>query len=196
MLESMTVHPRPSRAEASDVANAVIDGTDALMLSGETATGHYPVKAVEMMERIISVTEGTQRAVGSHCVWVRAEPLDVPEAICKTVAHMTGELNLKAVAVFTQSGSSARVISKYRPRVPIFAFSPFENVVRRTAIYRGVRPVHMRRLQSTDKMVEAAAQRLREMGVVSQGDFIAVIAGNPIARRGSTNILKVHRIAR
>ena len=194
MLESMTVHPRPTRAEASDVANAVIDGTDALMLSGETATGHYPVKAVEMMARIISVTERTQHAVGFNKVWDRPEVLDVPEAICETVAHMTAELDLKAVAVFTQSGSSARLISKYRPRVPVFAFSPFENVLRRTALYWGVAPVHMRRLQSTDKMVEAAADRLREMGIVSQGDFIAVIAGNPIAKRGSTNILKVHRI--
>jgi pyruvate kinase len=194
MLESMTVHPRPTRAETSDVANAVIDGTDALMLSGETATGHYPVKAVEMMARIISVTEGAQRAAGSHDTWNRAGALDVPEAICETVAHMTAELNLKAVAVFTQSGSSARLISKYRPRVPAFAFSPFDNVLRRTALYWGVTPVYMRRLQSTDRMVEAAARRLREMGVVSQGDFIAVIAGNPIAKRGSTNILKVHRI--
>ncbi|HEV2247741.1 MAG TPA: pyruvate kinase alpha/beta domain-containing protein, partial [Terriglobia bacterium] len=83
---------------------------------------------------------------------------------------------------------------KYRPRIPIFAFSPFEHVLRRTALYWGVRPVHMRRLQSTDKMVEAAARGLREMGVVSRGDFIAVIAGNPIAKRGSTNILKVHRV--
>ncbi len=194
MLESMTVHPRPTRAEASDVANAVIDGTDALMLSGETATGHYPVRAVEMMARIISVTEEAQRSMGAHERWDRAEALDVPEAICETVAHMTAELNLKAVAVFTQSGSSARLISKYRARVPVFAFSPFDNVLRRTALYWGVAPVHMKRLQSTDRMVEAAAGRLLEMGVVNPGEFIAVIAGNPIAIRGSTNILKVHRI--
>lgn len=194
MLESMTVHPRPTRAEASDVANAVIDGTDALMLSGETATGRYPVKAVGMMARIISVTESTQRSVGVPDLRDRSEALDVPDAICESVAHMTEELDLKAVAVFTQSGSSARVISKYRPRVPVFAFSPFDNVLRRTALYWGVKPVHMRRLQSTDKMVEAAAQRLREMGVVSPGNFIAVVAGNPIAKRGSTNILKVHQV--
>ncbi len=194
MLESMTVHPRPTRAETSDVANAVFDGTDALMLSGETATGHYPVRAVEMMARIISVTEVTQRSAGFHNVWDRAETLDVPEAICETVAHMTSELPLRAIAVFTQSGSSARVISKYRPKVPVFAFSPFDNVLRRTALYWGVTPVHMQRLQSTDRMVEAAARRLREMGVVHQGEFIAVIAGNPIAKSGSTNILKVHRV--
>jgi pyruvate kinase len=194
MLESMTVHPRPTRAETSDVANAVIDGTDALMLSGETATGHYPVKAVEMMARIIAVTEGAQRGAGIRDVPDRAEALDVPEAICEIAAHLTAELNLKAVAVFTQSGASARLVSKYRPRIPVFAFSPFEPVLRRTALYWGVRPVHMRRLQSTDKMVEAAARSLREMGIVSRDDFIAVIAGNPIAKRGSTNILKVHRV--
>jgi pyruvate kinase len=194
MLESMTVYPRPTRAETSDVANAVIDGTDALMLSGETATGHYPVKAVEMMARIITVTEGTQRRGGIPDASDRAQALDVPEAICEIAAHLTAELNMKAVAVFTQSGASARLISKYRPKVPVFAFSPFEPVLRRTALYWGVRPVHMRRLRSTDKMVEAAARRLREMGAVGRGDFIAVIAGNPIAKRGSTNILKVHRV--
>jgi len=194
MLESMTVNPRPTRAEASDVANAVIDGTDALMLSGETATGRYPVGAVEMMARIIAVTEGTKRSVESHDVWDRAQALDVPEAICETVAHMTSELHLKAVAVFTQSGASARLISKYRPRVPVFAFSPFDNVLRRTALYWGVTPIHMKRLQSTDKMVEAAANRLYEIGAVRTGDFIAVIAGSPIAKKGTTNFLKVHRI--
>lgn len=194
MLESMTVHPRPTRAEASDVANAVIDGSDALMLSGETATGHYPVKAVEMMARIISVTEGTQRSTGFRNGWDRAGTLNVPEGICESVAHMAAELNLKAIAVFTQSGSSARLISKYRPRVPVFAFSPFNNVLRRTALYWGVTPVHMSRVQSTDRMVDGAAKRLQEIGVVHHGDVIAVIAGTPIARRGSTNLLKVHRI--
>jgi pyruvate kinase len=107
---------------------------------------------------------------------------------------MTAELSLKAIAVFTQSGSSARLISKYRPRVPVFAFSPFNNVLRRTALYWGVTPVHMSRVQSTDRMVEGAANRLQEMGVVRHGDVIAVIAGTPIARRGTTNLLKVHRI--
>lgn len=194
MLESMTVHARPTRAEASDVANAVIDGSDALMLSGETATGRFPVKSVEMMSRIISVTESAQHGSGSRNEWDRAEALSVSEAICESVAHMTAELNLKAIAVFTQSGSSARLISKYRPRVPVFAFSPFNNVLRRTALYWGVMPVHMSRVQSTDRMVEGAANRLQEMGVVRHGDVIAVIAGTPIARRGTTNLLKVHRI--
>ncbi len=194
MLESMTVHPRPTRAEASDVANAIFDGSDALMLSGETATGRYAREAVKMMSRIICATEGTQRLKVFQELQRRPENLNVSEAICESVAHMASELNLKAIAVFTQSGSSARLISKYRPRVPVYAFSPLHHVLRRTALYWGVTPVHMSRVQSTDRMVEGAARRLQELGVVAPGDVIAVIAGTPIARRGTTNLLKVHRI--
>ncbi len=194
MLESMTVHPRPTRAEASDVANAIFDGSDALMLSAETATGHYPCESVQMMARIISAAEGTRRLWALQAAWERKEILNVPEAICESVAHMTAELNLKAIVVFTQSGSSARLISKYRPRVPVFAFSPLRNVLRRAALYWGVTPVYMPRVQSTDRMVEGAARRLRELGVVAPGDVIAVIAGTPIAHRGTTDLLKVHRV--
>ena len=194
MLESMTVHPRPTRAEASDVANAIFDGSDALMLSAETAAGRYAREAVEMMARIISAAESTHHPFSSQQVWRQAGILNVPEAICESAAHMAAELNLKAIAVFTQSGSSARLISKYRPRVPVFAFSPLHHVLRRAALYWGVTPVYMSRVQSTDRMVEGAAGRLRELGVVVPGDVIAVIAGTPIARRGTTNLLKVHRI--
>ncbi|HVA00660.1 MAG TPA: pyruvate kinase [Terriglobia bacterium] len=194
MLESMTTHPRPTRAEASDVANAIFDGSDALMLSAETAAGRYPREAVKMMSRIICAAEGAQRLSAFQEAQRRAEILNVPEGICESVAHMATELNLKAIAVFTQSGSSARLISKYRPRVPVYAFSPLHNVLRRTALYWGVTPVHMSRVQSTDRMVEGAARRLQELGVVAPGDVIAVIAGTPIARRGTTNLLKVHRI--
>ena len=194
MLESMTDHPRPTRAEASDVANAVFDGTDALMLSSETATGHYPCEAVEMMARIITAAESSPR----YAWYVRRraadEALTTPEAVCESVAHMTEELSLKAIAVFTQSGSSARLVSKFRPRVPVFAFSPHLDILRRVALYWAVYPVYMPRVQSTDRMVEGAAKRLREMGAVKPGDVIAVVAGTPIAQRGTTNLLKLHRI--
>jgi pyruvate kinase len=195
MLESMTVHSRPTRAEASDVANAIFDGADALMLSAETAVGRYPEEAVRMMARIISAAEASPR-YGWYARLRRQTDaaLGVPEAICESVAHMTGELKLKAIAVFTQSGSSARLISKYRPRVPVFAFSPLPKILRRAALYWGVIPVHMPHVQSTDRMVEGADRLLRGMGVVEPGDVIAVIAGTPIARRGTTNLLKVHRI--
>jgi pyruvate kinase len=195
MLESMTVHPRPTRAEASDVANAIFDGTDAVMLSAETATGLYPVEAVRMMARIISAAEMSPRyGWAGHGRRTVGGSLGVPESICESAAHMTEALNLKAIAVFTQSGSSARLISKYRPRVPVYAFSPLPAITRRTALYWGVTPVLMGRVQSTDRMVEGAAARLREIGAARPGDWIAVIAGTPIARRGTTNLLKVHRI--
>jgi pyruvate kinase len=195
MLESMTIHPRPTRAEASDVANAIFDGTDAVMLSAETATGHYPVESVRMMARIISAAEMNPRyGWPDHGRRAADRSLSVAESICESVAHMTEELSLKAIAVFTQSGSSARMISKYRPRVPVYAFSPLPAITHRTALYWGVTPVLMERVQSTDRMVEGAASRLREMGAARPGDCIAVIAGTPIARRGTTNLLKVHRI--
>ncbi len=195
MLESMTVQPRPTRAEASDVANAIFDGADALMLSAETATGQFPCETVQMMARIIAATEASPRFE-----WYAPrrrsgeEKLTAAEAICESVAHMTRELDLKAIAVFTQSGSSARLVSKYRPRVPVFAFSPLPKILRRTALYWGVQPVYMPRVQSTDRMVEGAASRLRELGAVKPGDLIAVVAGTPIARRGTTNLLKLHRV--
>jgi pyruvate kinase len=195
MLESMTIHPRPTRAEASDVANAIFDGTDAVMLSGETAKGHYPVESVRMMAKIIQAAEMSPRyGWTGHQRRAEGESLGVPESLCETAAHMTEELNLKAIAVFTQSGSSARLVSKYRPRVPVYAFSPLPAITRRTALYWGVTPMLMERVQSTDRMVEGAAARLRQIGAAQPGDWIAVIAGTPIARRGTTNLLKVHRI--
>jgi pyruvate kinase len=195
MLESMTTHSRPTRAEASDVANAVFDGSDALMLSAETAVGRYPVEAVRMMARIITAAEASPRVGGSaRRRRTGEEILTVPEAVCHTAAAMAEELNLEAIAVFTQSGASARLISKFRPRVPVFAFSPSPQVLRLTALYWGVYPILMAHVQSTDRMVEGAARLLRERGAVKPGDLIAVIAGTPIARRGTTNLLKVHRI--
>jgi pyruvate kinase len=194
MLESMTVHSRPTRAEASDVANAIFDGADALMLSAETAVGQYPVEAVRMMARIIRAAESSPR----HAWYTRRRTADqtltVPEAVSETVAHMAEELNLKAIAVFTQSGSSARLVSKYRPRVPVFAFFPLPHILRRAALYWGVTPVRLPHVQSTDRMVEGAARLLRAGGAVGPGDLVAVVAGTPIARRGTTNLLKVHRI--
>jgi pyruvate kinase len=194
MLESVTEHWRPTRAEASDVANAIFDGADALMLSTETATGQYPVESVQMMARIISAAEGSPRYAGYRRRRFADEELSVPEAIGQSVAQMAEQLTLKAIAVFTQSGSSARLVSKYRPRVPVFAFSPLSAILRRTALYWGVEPIHMRHVKSTDRMVEGAAHLLRARGVVQPGDLIAVVAGTPIARRGTTNLLKVHRI--
>jgi pyruvate kinase len=196
MLESMTERPRPSRAEASDVANAIFDGSDALMLSAETAVGRYPVESVRMMARIIAAAESGPRDEWFKRRRREASQQGVPEAVCESVAYMAEQLNLRAIAVFTQSGSSARVLSKFRPRVPVYAFSPIPKVLRRAALYWGVVPMYLPHVKSTDHMVEGAAAALREKRAVRPGDLVAVIAGTPIARRGSTNLLKVHRIER
>lgn len=195
MLESMTENSRPTRAEASDVANAIFDGADAVMLSGETAVGRYPVEAVRMMARIIAAAEARPSpAVHHQPRRVGEGSISVPEAIGDSVSYMSEELNLKAIAVFTQSGSTARLVSKFRPRVPVFAFSPFPEILRRAALYWGVIPIGMPYVQSTDRMVEGAERLLRARGFVRRGDLIAVVAGTPIARRGTTNLLKVHQI--
>ena len=191
MLESMTEEARPTRAEASDVANAIFDGADTLMLSGETAAGRYPVESVRMMARIIAAAEASPRAVARRR---REGPIGVPEAISDSVSLLAADLNLKAIAVFTQSGSTARLVSKFRPRVPAYAFSTQPEILRRTALYWGMTPVAMPRVNSTEQMVDGAATRLRAMGIVKPGDLIAVVAGTPIARRGTTNFLKVHRV--
>jgi pyruvate kinase len=191
MLESMTSEARPTRAEASDVANAIFDGADALMLSGETAIGKFPVESVSMMARIITAAEATPRFVDRR----RQEGhVSVPEAIADSAALLADDLNLRAVAVFTQTGSSARLVSKFRPRVPIYAFSSAPEISRRTALYWGVTPLPTPRVHSTDQLVEGADRALRAHGVVKTGDLVALIAGTPLARRGTTNILKVHRV--
>lgn len=192
MLESMTSEARPTRAEASDVANAIFDGADALMLSGETAIGRYPVESVRMMARIIGAAEASPRPAPARRR--REAHVTVPEAIGDSVALLSEDLNLRAIVVFTQSGSSARLVSKFRPRVPVFAFSPIPEILRRTALYWGVIPIGMSHVKTTERMVEGAAARLRAAGAVKSGDLIAVVAGTPLARRGTTNFLKVHRV--
>ena len=192
MLESMTSEARPTRAEASDVANAIFDGADALMLSGETAIGRFPVESVRMMDRIIRVAEASPQPAPARRR--REGHVTVPEAIGDSVALLSEDLNLRAVVVFTQTGSSARLVSKFRPRVPVYAFSPLPGILRRTALYWGVIPIGMSRVKTTERMVEGAAARLRAAGAVKPGDLIAVVAGTPLSRRGTTNFLKVHRV--
>ena len=192
MLESMTHQPRPTRAEASDVANSIFDGTDAVMLSQETAIGEYPRETVEMMSRIIRQAEASRPPK-----FVRREEterISIPETISRSVAHATQALDIRAIAVFTQSGSSARLVSMHRPRVRVYAFSPFPHIVRQSALYWGVQPRFMPQVSTTDRMIEVAERKLIEEGAVKRGDIIALIAGTPIAVRGTTNLLKFHRV--
>ena len=191
MLDSMQKNPRPTRAEASDVANAIFDGSDALMLSGETAAGLYPLESVVMMDRIITEAEASVTTLPRPA---RSGNLQINEAIAEAICHAAEELNLKVVAVFTESGSSAGLVSKYRPRAPIVAFSPVQETRRRLALYWGVLPRSLGRVHDIDTLAKAAEQRLLEEKLVRRGDIVGVVAGTPIGTTGSTNLMRLLRI--
>jgi pyruvate kinase len=192
MLESMIENPRPTRAEASDVANAIYDGSDAVMLSGETAMGKYPIEAIRMMAKIVSETESTMRATTKRD---RERPnrmrLSIGETICESMAHAADDLDLSAIAVFTESGTTARQLSKYRPRTTIYALSSVDVTINRMALLWGVLPIKCSKLSTTDQMVETAEQLLEEGGYVRPREVIGIVAGTR-TKSGSTNFLRLH----
>ncbi len=195
MLESMREHPRPTRAEASDVANAIFDGTDAVMLSGETAIGAYPVRATEMMRRIASVAEGEEMRAGFDLETLAAHELHgFGDAVSRAAVETAESLGAVAVVAFTQSGSTARLASKCRPRVPIVAATPLPETARRCNLYWGVQPVIIEPVDDTDEMIENIDHSLQRLGIASPGDIVVITAGTPIGKRGSTNLMKVHVI--
>src|SRR5215470_1144456 len=191
MLESMTENPRPTRAEASDVANAIFDGTDAVMLSAETATGKYPVEAVSMMARIIAAAEASIQVFSRP---VPQEKLKVAETVAELVCHASRELHMKLIAVFTHSGFTARLISRYRPQVPIIALTPEVETLRRMALIWGVLPLETRDQQRIDTLAEATEKKLLKERLVKNGDVIGIVAGTPMGVRGTTNFMKFHVI--
>jgi pyruvate kinase len=191
MLDSMQKNPRPTRAEASDVANAILDGSDALMLSGETAAGSYPLESVEMMDRIICEAEAS---VTDSLRPFRPHKLHISEAVAEAICHAAEELHMKAVVVFTETGYSARLVSKYRPRAPIVTFSPNQETRRQLSLFWGVNPKSMDRIKYIDQLPEIAEQRLRKEKLVKDGDIVGIIAGTPIGSRGTTNLMRLMRI--
>jgi pyruvate kinase len=191
MLESMTENPRPTRAEASDVANAIFDGTDAVMLSAETASGKYPVEAVTMMARII---EEAEASIHEFPRPVPQERLKVAETVAELVCHASRELHMKLIAVFTHSGFTARLVSRYRPLVPIIAFSPEQHTRRRMALLWGVTPRSIVDIKKIDGLATIAEKRLVEERLVRKGDVIGIVAGTPMGIRGTTNFMKFHVI--
>jgi pyruvate kinase len=193
MLESMTENPRPTRAEASDVANAIFDGSDAVMLSAETASGKYPVEAVQMMARII---EEAEASIHEYPRPVPQERLKVAETVAELVCHASLELHMKLIAVFTHSGFTARLVSRYRPLVPIVAFTPEAHTRRRMALLWGVTPRHISDIKKIDGLAAIAEKRLLEEGFVRKGDVIGIVAGTPMGIRGTTNFMKFHVIGR
>ena len=193
MLDSMMHNPRPTRAEASDVANAIYDGTDAVMLSGETASGDYPREALSMMSRIVTETEADIRKMNAP---PRRElrQLTIPQAICESVAHVAEELNMRGIAVFTATGNTAGLIAKYRPRAEVYAFSHVPEVCNRLNLYWGVRPVSIHAPHSVEAMIDAAEAELRRAQVVQVDDVVAIVAGTRMGTTGSTNFIRLHRI--
>jgi len=194
MLESMIQHPRPTRAEASDVANAILDGTDAIMLSGETAVGKYPVGAVAMMKRIAHATEDklleTIRPAPEK-IKVKGDP---EHAIAHAVYYTAMDIQAKAIVSFTRSGGTACVISKYRPSIPIIGVTHTEPVLKRLTLYWGVKGVLVELKENTDAMIDGVEKKLLEKGLVKRGDTIIITLGVPWGMAGSTNMLMVHQI--
>ena len=193
MLESMMTNPRPTRAEASDVANAIFDGTDAVMLSGETASGKYPLESVQMMARILVATESHLLNTDSISRRRERRELSISEAICEAVAHVAEDLKMAAIAAYTESGTTARLISKYRPRVPVYAFAHIPPVCNRLNLYWGVHPGLVSAQQSVEGMVHLADATLLKNGTVKPGDVVAVVAGTQKST-GSTNFIRLHRV--
>ena len=192
MLESMIQSPVPTRAEVSDVANAIYDGTDAVMLSAETSIGKHPVEAVRMMATIAAEAERSCPVPTSTALHL-VHPSHA-EIIAQAAYDAAADPNMRAVVVFTSSGSSARQISRFHPPDGIYAITPRETVARQLSVHYGVTPILADEVFSTDQMVALADRILRERGLLRPGDGVVFVAGQPIGRPGTTNFLKLHRI--
>jgi pyruvate kinase len=194
MLESMITNPLPTRAEVSDVANAIYDGTSAVMLSAETSAGKHPVESVKVMARIACETEVSLHKKGFPEVWTQEE-MTIQEIIADAAYHAARSAGVVALAVGTSTGTSARVLARYRPPVPIYAFTSSDVVARQLSIVYGVQSIVSPAFQSTDEMLHEMERVLVETARVRAGDNIVFVAGQPVGLRGSTNMLKLHRIS-
>jgi pyruvate kinase len=191
MLESMMTNPQPTRAEASDVANAVLDGSDAVMLSGETAMGKYPVETVRTMRSIVTSAETAHAQA-----WIRPKPtLEPAPHIDETIAYLAASAahNLSAAAIitFTISGSTALRVAKFRPLVPIVAVTPSAQTMMRLGLSYGTTCVRIGKVRDTDTMIRTAIEAAHGRGIVKKGDLVVVTAGVPVYRKGTTNLVKL-----
>jgi len=205
MLESMIENPRPTRAEASDVANAILDGTDAVMLSAETASGRFPVQAVETMARIAHYTEEHYsfraptrfRAPGrvtDQGPVVPSQGSQVARSLARVASTVSEELSCKLIVAFTESGSTARLVSSYRPRAAIAAITYNDDTYRRLALWWGVVPVKSEFAANTDEMIVKGDELLKRKGLAASGDRVVMLAGHSHTT-GATNMLRVHTIS-
>jgi pyruvate kinase len=196
MLESMIEHPRPTRAEISDVANAILDGTDAVMLSAETASGKYPVEAVSVMVRVATDIE---RDPTLHEDYYHPIPLvqgypSLPEAIGQAACRVAESTGASAILAFTQTGSTAALVAKYRPSLPIYAVTPSQRVRRQLALYAGVRSLRVDIEGDTEAQICSVEEAVLAAGVLQRGDVVVITMGSPVSAPGTTNLLKVHRL--
>ncbi len=196
MLESMINNPRPTRAEASDIANAIMDGTDAIMLSGETASGLYPVEAVEMMAKIAVRTEKVLKYDSMLLQKGISVRLSTTDAVSHATVQLAQELNASAIITATESGSTARMISKYRPQAPIVAVTSSEKTTRFTQLLWGVDPVLGGRFLNSDEMVENSIRSAQKAKAIQDGDLVVITAGVPTGISGTTNMIRVHLVAK
>ncbi|MFR8812995.1 MAG: pyruvate kinase [Lachnospiraceae bacterium] len=192
MLDSMMSHPRPTRAEATDVANAIYDGTSAIMLSGETAAGDYPVEAVETMVRIALRTEADINYISRLRARNTNEKPSITDAISHTACLMAGDLNATSIVTVTKSGRTARMISKYRPQSPIIGGCMSDKVCRQLNLSWGVIPLKVEEKQDADELFDHALERSKEASLIQEGDTVVLTAGVPLGIAGTTNLLKAH----
>jgi pyruvate kinase len=190
MLESMISSPRPTRAEVSDVANAIYDGADAVMLSGETAAGKYPVEAVRTMARV--VTEAEKRAAFRSLAFERTD--DISTGVAIAAVNAADRLQSAAIVAYTESGTTARLISELRPKAPLLALTPHPEIIRRMSLYWGVRAHLAPRLARTDQMVEHVKRLVVREGLAKPGQTVVMVAGTPLGQAGSTNLMTIHRV--
>ncbi len=193
MLESMIEHPTPTRAEVSDVANAIYDGSDAVMLSAETSTGKYPVEAVRFMARIAAESEASLRSKGYQDPPHSPQPAN-PEILADAAYHAARDAKASAIVVFTSTGSSARLVSRYRPPVGVFAITPHDTTARQLAINYGVTPILAPDVSNTDEMLAQMDRVMVSDGHLQRGELVVFLAGQPVGRPGTTNLMKLHRV--
>jgi len=181
----MVWNPRPTRAEVADIANAILDGTDALMLSEETAAGDYPLEAVKIMAQVAEETE----MILEPRERFQGLPKTVPEAISVSAISLARDLQVEAFLIPTTSGNTARLIARYRPKQPIIAVSPDPRTVKMLCLVWGVYPTPSRSFKSTDEMVQVLQRKAVESGIVKRGDLVAITAGLPLHQAGTTNMI-------
>ena len=195
MLESMIANPRPTRAETSDVANAILDGTDAVMLSGETAAGNYPFEAVAVLDRVARDVEADPQVQRSPAQPEKAaEHRRLPESIGRAACQIADSVGASAILAFTQSGGTAALVAKFRPGVPVMAITPNQSVRRRMALYGGIHTLRVAIEGTTEDQILSVERVVLQQGALQPGDIVVITMGSPVSAPGTTNLIKVHRL--